>query len=340
MRKYRHGGYEVLPASIRKRVDALGAPLPMAKFFSPYSAFGIACTTAACFAITGFGLVSIIDGLTEAMEAHVHLGGRAYKFADASDSTARVVAVFAAIFLMGGLAAFLYSFSKRTAEVGARLICMVQEGYGSYPGAERKIQDYILDRTEDNLNPDDFLSDFVKNSGRAYMRVGLPLLLLTIIFLLLDLNNFKRLALEGYRTSSYFQLSSTLHPLTSITRIEAGCRPHADKSGQYHAHLRYVLYFESGASLDLYERDLESNYHRLQTIRAYDQLLTKWGMSVTPRHIRPADPATDVDMDALCDAAIVKRYKPAYHDQVQTVLRLPVAAPEPAPQPETETDAS
>lgn len=328
MRKYRHGGYEALPVSLQKRIDVLGAPLPLRKWFSPYSTAGLVFGPLLCLIICAGGLLAITLWVPDAVESFIHLGGRAYKFADVPVGTAPIFALLAGMCLSGVLSAIFYSRGHRSAEAGARTIRRIEMGDSSNSQSERAFQNFILDRTEDNLNPDDFLTEFFRQSGRTFMYVAMPLLLLTGAFLILDMNTFKRLALEGYRTSGYFQMGSTLHPLSSLTRIEAGCRPHHSDNGELHAHLRYVLYFEGGASLDLYDRDLQSNYDRLHTIEAYDKLLTDWGMKVTAKHLQPEDASSPVDMAPLCDAAVVKRYKPKFHDRARTFLHLPVPSAE------------
>lgn len=324
MRKYRDGGYDALSEAVRDRIGELtgfwSPERDEAAIFTrgtPLTAFAWLML---CACMGAFWFAGVL--LQDFLESDVHLAGRAYKFADAPVVGGPLLGIFAGIILSGVITAKVLGRHFSPVRNAATVIAMVQRGFGQYQAAEKGLQNYVLDRTPDDLDPDTFLRSYVRQSALVYWRVAGPMLVLVALLFLLDSNHYRRLALEGYRTSGYFQMGSTLHPLNTLQRIESGCEAYQRENGDYRGRLHYTLHFPGEVTLDLYDRDLKSNYNRFYTIEAYDNLLKGAGIPVYSRHYVDEEMPSTLDMDKLCRETVERRYKPAFHARAMAFLHL------------------
>ncbi|MEO0883237.1 MAG: hypothetical protein AAFY34_10945 [Pseudomonadota bacterium] len=324
MRKYRHGGYAALSPQIRERIGDLtgywGREEDEANILKHgwlVNLAGLAILFACIFAAYGIGV-----WLPHFVRDNVHLAGRPYKFAELEIGFGSILGIFAGIFVSGAITTSIFSRFGTLAEIAAESIVMTLRNQGQHSASARDFQNYLLDRTPDQIGADAFLEAYVKQSEIIYWRWTTPLLVLTAVLFFLDTNNYRRLALEGYRTSGYFQLGSTLHPLSSLERIEVGCRPLQLENGTVRARPHYTLFFPDTVTLDLYDRDLKSNYGRLKTIEAYDKLLGGWGASIIQKHRDEPELTDGLDMNALCHEAVERIYKTHAEPRARAILRL------------------
>lgn len=323
-RKVRDGGYSALPAAIRREVEARlvydedGNPLGISGTLTKLDFLYLLCMFVG-FAVFAYLPYKIVSGVHNAALQDEHVA----TFSGSLYAVGAVIGIFTAIIWAAYLTYWICARLPNADERAAKIILAVQHNTTRNSTANRKMQNFFLDRV-DETDPRLFFEEMWRVFLRMMAYISLPFIFLTAAFTYLDTQAYQYLSPFHLKSSGYFDTRSTLTTFEHISHIEAGCTrkrvKRKNKKAYIRTDLRYEVFFDNGLSIDLYQA--EQTGSRIYDIERYDYIFSQFGKQVHSVHdVGRTDTAISA-MPELCRQAVRRKMKDKFEARIMAMLRV------------------
>ncbi len=126
----------------------------------------------------------------------------------------------------------------------------------------------------DRHSVEDFLAAFPHACLRFYLKIFVPVLLVTATFVCFDIGAVSYATADQFVVGKYFTFSRKTYSLHDVTEVSTGCNPRGDEPS-----LRYNLHFSDGRILDIEEfKPISPEMKELDLLSEFDAVLRERGI--------------------------------------------------------------